>query len=678
MASEPNNPPGYKVIALISGGKDSFLSILKCQEQGHQVVALANLYPPTRDDDLNSHMYQTAGHALIPFYEQVLGIPLYRREITGLATQLGKEYDASRLSPQDEIEDLTALLQDILTKHPEANAVCSGAILSTYQRTRIEDVCLRLNLKPLAYLWQMSFLKGLDEATSISKQSATLLDHFAEIGLDARIVKVASGGLDESFLWQSICDSKTRHRLKSVMKKFGGSVVGEGGEFETIVLSGPRSLFRGRIIVPDEAIIIRTGEGGEAWVDIGDISQVHVEFHQDLIPEVQPSRKVAAPDSGAQTNTPKAISNPPTWSPIHGIRKKGNILWINNLHDESYATSAQAQIQHIVSQLKRILEQENFTSESLIFTTIILRNMEDFDVINLAYGQLFKSPIPPARVTFAAGSQMPRDLDILMSCVGYRGNLNHKQGLHVQSMSHWAPANIGPYSQAVSIPLQEDSDTPRLVYIAGQIPLVPETMQPMEFLQQTTNSAFRKQADLALRHATRIGIEMGVKCWNHAIAYVCSDHLMDASERANIAHDIWKDLHQNISQESSDGEEEDGLDVWDLKYGGHGSYDMVQEAERHLPSAEAMRGRTLPDFIAAQVHQLPRGSTIEWQVDSITQSSVRGTIEPDQNTKLFMPSQINLSQPLDGTTAIVPCYKVWRSIEGSLQELSFCYRFPNK
>lgn len=654
----------YNVIALISGGKDSFLSILKCQEQGHKIVALANLYPPVRDDDLNSHMYQTAGHALIPFYEQVLDIPLYRKKIMGTATQLGKEYDASRLSSQDEIEDLTGLLREILTEHPEANAVCSGAILSTYQRTRIEDVCLRLNLKSLAYLWQMSFLKDLKETTSIAEKSSTLLDHFADVGLDAQIVKVASGGLDESFLSQSICDPRTRHRLKSIMKKFGGSVVGEGGEFETIVLSGPKSLFKGKIIVPDQAFKVRNGEGGEAWMEIDDISKVYVELYQDSSLE---TGHVTESNSSIDNDTAKEIQNPPAWSPVRGTYRKRNLLWINNLHDESHSTSAQTQVRHILDQLRRVLKDENLTSDNLIFTTIILRNMEDFEEINPIYGQLFKSPIPPARVTIAAGNQMPRGLDILMSCIGYCGDLNHKQGLHVQSISYWAPANIGPYSQAVSIPLQKGFDVPRLVYIAGQIPLVPETMQLVEYPRKTPQDTFRKQAELALHHATRVGMEMKVESWDHVTAYVCSDQSMEASERAIIAHDIWKNLHQNLSQELLE-DEDDGLDIWDLKYGGHGSYDINQENDRHLPSVNAMQGRTISNFIAVQVHQLPRASTIEWQVDSIIQGFSQQSID---SPTLFLSSHSNITTPPINKTAVtIPCHRAWRSIEGSLEELS--------
>lgn len=34
-----------RVVALISGGKDSIFSIMQCIAAGHEVVALANLYP---------------------------------------------------------------------------------------------------------------------------------------------------------------------------------------------------------------------------------------------------------------------------------------------------------------------------------------------------------------------------------------------------------------------------------------------------------------------------------------------------------------------------------------------------------------------------------------------------------------------------------------------------------
>jgi diphthine-ammonia ligase len=289
------------VIALISGGKDSFFSLLHCLYNGHKVVALGNLYPavvPPHPDskeasnhgdelddehDLNSFMYQTVGHTVIPLYGKALGIPLYRQQIVGTAIQTGTSYghteaqyagkselDSGSLGiPQcptdqeeDETESLMPLLRRIMQEHPEANALSSGAILSTYQRTRLESVALRLGLIPLAYLWQYPVIQP-DTQTS-------LLQAMNQCGLDARIVKVASGGLDESFLWENVAHSRVMRRIENSMRRFGtngdGAVLGEGGEFETLVVDGPPPLFKSRIeISGDQRKIVREG-GGSAWL----------------------------------------------------------------------------------------------------------------------------------------------------------------------------------------------------------------------------------------------------------------------------------------------------------------------------------------------------------------------------------------------------------------------------
>ena len=50
-----------KVVALISGGKDSCFNMLRCMEEGHDVVCLANLHPPEGTSELDSYMYQSVG-----------------------------------------------------------------------------------------------------------------------------------------------------------------------------------------------------------------------------------------------------------------------------------------------------------------------------------------------------------------------------------------------------------------------------------------------------------------------------------------------------------------------------------------------------------------------------------------------------------------------------------------
>ena len=62
----------------------------------------------------------------------------------------------------------------------------SGAIFSTYQKLRVENVCDRLGLTSLAYLWQ--------------REQSSLLQEMVENRMDARLVKVCSMGLKEKHL----------------------------------------------------------------------------------------------------------------------------------------------------------------------------------------------------------------------------------------------------------------------------------------------------------------------------------------------------------------------------------------------------------------------------------------------------------------------------------------------
>lgn len=61
--------------------------------------------------------------------------------------------------------------------------------------------------------------------------------------------------------------------------------------------------------------------------------------------------------------------------------------------------------------------------------------------------------------------------------------------MHVQSISHWAPANIGPYSQAIKIG--------NVIHLAGQIALVPGSMVIVK-------GGIKQQCRLALRNVDRI------------------------------------------------------------------------------------------------------------------------------------------------------------------------------
>ncbi|EDW62389.2 LOW QUALITY PROTEIN: uncharacterized protein Dvir_GJ16780 [Drosophila virilis] len=227
-----------RVVAMVSGGKDSCYNMMQCVAEGHEIVALANLHPKDRDE-LDSFMYQTVGHMGIEILASAMGLPLYRRETKGKSTQTGKQYVPT---DDDEVEDLYSLLETC--KHElNVEAVAVGAILSDYQRVRVENVCSRLNLISLAYLWR--------------RDQTELLQEMIDCQVHAIIIKVAALGLvPDRHLGKSLREMQT-HLLK-MRDKYGLNVCGEGGEYETFTLDCP--LFKQRISVEDIQTIISSAD----------------------------------------------------------------------------------------------------------------------------------------------------------------------------------------------------------------------------------------------------------------------------------------------------------------------------------------------------------------------------------------------------------------------------------
>ncbi|EIN10404.1 hypothetical protein PUNSTDRAFT_22799, partial [Punctularia strigosozonata HHB-11173 SS5] len=232
-----------KYVALLSGGKDSCFNILHCHNQGHELVAAASLRPPDGQDELDSYMYQTIGQDAIHLVAQALDVPLYRRIISGAAIAQGGEYGA-RNDQQgvagDETEDMYALLSDVKEHHPDVQGVSVGAILSNYQRVRVEHVCRRLNLTALSYLWQ--------------RPQDALLSEMISAGLTAVLIKVAGIGLAPEHLGKTL--GEMQPTLTRLNETYGSHICGEGGEYETLTLDMP--LFKSRIRLLETETVIHS------------------------------------------------------------------------------------------------------------------------------------------------------------------------------------------------------------------------------------------------------------------------------------------------------------------------------------------------------------------------------------------------------------------------------------
>ena len=202
------------------------MAAMLAESYGHRVVALGNLLPSdARVEELDSHCFQTVGHNAVEAYGELTGLPLFRRRLRGASrhTEMTYEVGAAECAG-DEVEDLRALLAAVVAKMPSVRAVSAGAILSDYQRLRVEAVCSDLGLVSLAYLWQ--------------QPQSSVLDLICDSHVHAVLVKVAAMGLDpKKHLGATLAE--TRPTLREIERAFGSHCAGEGGEFETLVLDCP-------------------------------------------------------------------------------------------------------------------------------------------------------------------------------------------------------------------------------------------------------------------------------------------------------------------------------------------------------------------------------------------------------------------------------------------------------
>ena len=136
----------------------------------------------------------------------------------------------------DEVEDLYNLLRRVKEEFPCVEGVVTGAVLSTYQRMRVEDVCLRLGLASIAYLWQ--------------RDQSELLQDMIDTGMEAIVVKIASMGLKMIHLGKTI--ARMQNHFEKLKADFDFHTAGEGGEYETLTLFHPQLFWKARIVI-DEA-----------------------------------------------------------------------------------------------------------------------------------------------------------------------------------------------------------------------------------------------------------------------------------------------------------------------------------------------------------------------------------------------------------------------------------------
>ncbi|AGB36539.1 diphthine--ammonia ligase [Natronococcus occultus] len=204
-------------VSLFSGGKDSAWALYRALERGLNVERLVTVHP-TGD----SYMYHVPATELAGLAAESIGIPLLEVEPEDFGADTATD---SSVQGDDELEPLEAALRELDAELPGGIAgVTAGAVESEYQTSRIEAMCERLDCDLFAPLWR--------------EDPRELADAMLAAGFEIRIIRVAAYGLEESWLGRTI-DADALAELEELNREYGVHVLGEGGEFETLVVDGP-------------------------------------------------------------------------------------------------------------------------------------------------------------------------------------------------------------------------------------------------------------------------------------------------------------------------------------------------------------------------------------------------------------------------------------------------------
>ena len=189
-----------RLAALYSGGKDSTFALYLAEQMGHDVPYLLNVRPKD-----GSWLFHVPNQNMVDLLAKSMG-----KELKTVTTE-GSE--------DDDMNSLRQLLQGL-----NVDGIVTGAVWSDYQWERINGVCAELDLMVISPLWR--------------KDQDMLLDELIDSRISAMIIGTYADGLSEKWLGR-ILDREAADELRKVREKHGISVIGEGGEYESLTIDSP-------------------------------------------------------------------------------------------------------------------------------------------------------------------------------------------------------------------------------------------------------------------------------------------------------------------------------------------------------------------------------------------------------------------------------------------------------
>lgn len=201
-----------RIGALFSGGKDSTYAAYLASKSD-RLACLITVFP--RSDA--SYMFHYPDLKWTSLQAEAIGVPQFTQETPGIK--------------EEELKDLAAAIQTSKEAYG-LEGICTGALASVYQRSRVEKVCKELGLECVSPLW------GVDPEQHLRR---LVMERFVVI-----VVSVSALGLDRKWLGR-ILDDAAIDELVALSKRFRFHPGLEGGEGETFVLDCP--LFKSTVAV---------------------------------------------------------------------------------------------------------------------------------------------------------------------------------------------------------------------------------------------------------------------------------------------------------------------------------------------------------------------------------------------------------------------------------------------
>lgn len=201
-------------IALFSGGKDSSWALHRAMVDGLPVTQLLTAQPQG-----DAYLFHVPAIGITPHIAESVGLPIQTFPIEPpTSTDASSEGDTELAALRTALEETAAQMDGDLA------GIVAGAVESQFQHTRLERLCAEFDINMFAPLWQC------DPVQTLNAMIAG--------GFDIRIVAVAAAGLDRSWLGRRIDEAAVKE-LQQLHEDVGIHVLGEGGEYETIVVNGP-------------------------------------------------------------------------------------------------------------------------------------------------------------------------------------------------------------------------------------------------------------------------------------------------------------------------------------------------------------------------------------------------------------------------------------------------------